>query len=361
MLNSPQEEEYDNIAALVAFISGCSTGHVSIIGDNVQWLKAKVGFGEKETPRNHAFCAHAIVHDDIMVVEDATLDERFVNNPLVTGPQHLRFYAGVPIYGPSGHPIGTICALDIKPKVLSEAQKTALKTVAHQASKLLELRKRNIELAAAAAEQLHLERKTLNRQLAQQEAEREKIGYELHENFCQVLAASLHHLAAISGLTKEQVAAMQGVKAMITTLLQNMRAFSTNIHPVGQLAVGMKDKLMQLLGEYEELSGLTIDFHCTGELDTVQLNNINHLFRIILEWLTVYEQNGPKQQAIQVCLEIDKEAILGIGQPGAALPETIQSSVIFNSIRKRCEMIQGAAVLLKTAGNSQMVVSIPLT
>lgn len=360
LLHTPQEEDYNNIASLVAYIAGCATGHVSIIGQDIQWLKAKVGFGDQETPREHALCAHVIVQDDIMVVEDTTLDERFVNNPLVTGPQNLRFYAGVPIYGPGGYPIGTVCALDNKPKVLTNEQKNALRIIAQQASRLIELRKRNLEIAARAAEQLQLERKTLNHHFVQQEEERKVIGYELHENFCQVLAAALQQLAALPGATQQQNELLQGVRSIMTSLLRDMRSFSTNIDPVGHLAFGMEEKLKQILCNYEQVSGLTIAYTCTGDLDQVRLDHVGHLFRIVLEWLAVYAQEGVQQQPIQVSIVVAKNAVLRIGQQAAALKDSPQSSVLFNGIRKRCEMIQGSAVLEKSTGSNQLVITIPL-
>lgn len=142
ILDTLPEKEYDDITFLASMICDTPMALISLIDKDRQWLKSNHGFDKKETPREFAFCAHAINDkDNTFVVNDARIDERFQDNPMVTSDPNLVFYAGVPLKTPEGHPIGTLCVLDVKPKVFTESQKKALEILSNQVLKLLELRK----------------------------------------------------------------------------------------------------------------------------------------------------------------------------------------------------------------------------
>src|SRR5476649_71147 len=94
VLYTPPEQAFGDLAALAVQICRTPIALISFIDEHRQWFKAKVGLSTSETPREHSFCAHAIEGDDLFIVPDATLDERFSGNPLVTGEPHIRFYAG---------------------------------------------------------------------------------------------------------------------------------------------------------------------------------------------------------------------------------------------------------------------------
>jgi signal transduction histidine kinase len=147
ILDSFSEKEYDQLTIIASQICGCSMSLISLIDENRQWFKSKVGLDVIETERKMAFCAHAINDPShTLVVPDASLDERFFDNPLVTGDPHLSFYAGVPLVNQEGMALGTLCVLDSEPKTLSEAQLNALSALADQVMVLLELRKSKFEL-----------------------------------------------------------------------------------------------------------------------------------------------------------------------------------------------------------------------
>ena len=140
VLDTSAETAYDDLAAIAAQICGTSASAVSLIDSGRQWFKAKVGTELRETPRDIAFCAHAILQPQVMIVPDARLDKRFANNPLVVGEPFIRFYAGAPIVTPEGYAMGTLCVLDSEPKTLDAKQIAALEALARQVAGLLEMR-----------------------------------------------------------------------------------------------------------------------------------------------------------------------------------------------------------------------------
>src|ERR1700761_2227852 len=139
ILDTEREPEFDELVNLASAICETPISIVSLIDEDRQWFKAQTGVENRETPRTIAFCNHAIRQPQMMVVEDARHDERFANNPLVTGGPHIRFYAGMPVQSPDGHALGTLCVIDSKPRQLTEGQKAALRILAAQVNARLEL------------------------------------------------------------------------------------------------------------------------------------------------------------------------------------------------------------------------------
>lgn len=141
VLDTPREQDFDDIAQLASVICGTPIAVVNLIGDDRQFFKAEVGLGVRETPIDSSFCAKAILEQDFMVVADATKDPRFSCNPLVTGQPNIRFYAGALLKSDDDLAIGTVCVLGYEPKELTEAQKNALQALARQVMSQLELRR----------------------------------------------------------------------------------------------------------------------------------------------------------------------------------------------------------------------------
>jgi len=150
ILDTAAELEYDDLTLLAAQICQTPISLVSLIDEGRQWFKSRQGLAATETPRDLAFCAHAILHpDELLVVPNALHDSRFADNPLVQSSPDIRFYAGAPLRTPDGHTVGTLCVIDSVERQITEGQRGALLALARQVNAQLALRYRMRELEEA--------------------------------------------------------------------------------------------------------------------------------------------------------------------------------------------------------------------
>jgi GAF domain-containing protein len=155
ILDTPAEADFDDITLLASSICQTPIALITLIDEDRQWFKSRVGTEITETARDVAFCAHAILQPDMFVVHDALADQRFANNPLVKGAG-IRFYAGVPLINANGHALGTLCTIDRVPRDLTDDQEKALAALSRQVVALLEARRTRLacDRMMAASERL---------------------------------------------------------------------------------------------------------------------------------------------------------------------------------------------------------------
>ena len=141
VLDTPPEHEYDALSELAALVCGTPIAFVSLTDGDRQFFKARYGSDVRETPRADSFCPYAVAEGQVLVVPDATLDARFADNAVVRGAPGVRAYAGAPLVGRDGLPLGTLCVVDVRPRTFAPEQLRGLATLADHAMHLLELRR----------------------------------------------------------------------------------------------------------------------------------------------------------------------------------------------------------------------------
>ncbi len=147
VLDTPAEAAFDALTRLAAHLLKVPIALVSLVDADRQWFKARYGIDVTETPRDVSFCGHAVASERLLIVEDASADDRFADNPLVAGPTGIRFYAGQPLTTPDGHVLGTLCVIDRQPRKLDDEEREMLRLLAAQTMDQLARRRENRLLA----------------------------------------------------------------------------------------------------------------------------------------------------------------------------------------------------------------------
>jgi GAF domain-containing protein len=185
VLDTVPEEMFDDLTELAARICEAPIAMISLVDEDRQWFKSRVGVTLRETSRNVSFCTHAIRQNGLFIVPDATRDKRFAQSPLVISDPRIRFYAGAPLITPDGYALGTLCVIDKVPRELRPDQQRALVVLARHVMTQLELRRHTRALAAARQEgasaidelsQARAELAKLRRELAAVKAKAVNVG-----------------------------------------------------------------------------------------------------------------------------------------------------------------------------------------
>lgn len=191
VLHTPAEQGFDDIVEVASALCQTPIALVSLVSDDRQWFKARMGIGDCETDLNSSVCAHALIVPDVLVVPDLTADERTKANPLVTGEPRVRFYAGAPLRTADGHVIGTLCVLDVapRPEGLSPVQLSGLQCLGRQVVGQLELRR-----AIHARDELMIQRDEADRQ---QQLLNHELSHRMKNTMAMVQAIAAQTLKSV--------------------------------------------------------------------------------------------------------------------------------------------------------------------
>jgi signal transduction histidine kinase len=230
ILDTAPEASFDELTALAAELIGCPISLISLIDEHRQWFKSRHGLDVQETPREQAFCAHTLEKpDEVLVVANALEDERFVDNPLVTGNPKIRFYAGAPLVAENGQVLGTLCTIDNQPRELSAKETRLLQLLGRQVTRELELRR------------------LLVQSLAQQQ--------ELQATQAELLRTS--KLAAIGEMISMIAHQWRQPLSLIST---GVSAVKLKLRLQGQLSTELEQQLKRIKDTTQFLSGTIRDF-----------------------------------------------------------------------------------------------------
>jgi adenylate cyclase len=210
ILDTAAEERFDRIVRLTTLLFGAPIAAVALVDGHRQWFKARIGIEATETPRNVSFCAHTIMQDEALVVNDARQDIRFANLPPVLEEPYLRFYAGQPVSAPGGHKVGTLCMLDIRPRQLLPRDLKVLKELGALVEHELDMQNR-IALqreALEAKEALASAERTLARTVADLQAAKDRSDTLLANILPAGLVAELRDHGHVEPVRHEEVAVL---------------------------------------------------------------------------------------------------------------------------------------------------------
>ncbi|WP_164972639.1 sensor histidine kinase [Lacibacter luteus] len=303
LLDSPPEKEFDELRELAARICNCPVSMISLVDRDRQWYKSQQGFDVKETGRDVAFCSHAILHNELMIVEDMTKDIRFDDHPFVTGEQHVRFYAGAPIVSPTGQNLGTICVIDQQPRTLNDFQKHALEILSNQVTKLLELRLKTKIIEDRAARLISLKDQALQEFIAENDQAQLLMAKELHENIAQDLAAIRLYLTMADNGNEKNVQFIAAAQKAIRQVMDNVKNLSYNFSP-STLETSNLQLLMEDLLEKNKKDGLDVELLISGNSSSVSFLQLISYVRITEAWLQVLLKQ-PLITKVNITITID--------------------------------------------------------
>jgi GAF domain-containing protein len=180
ILDSEPEQAFDDLTLLASYVCKTPIALISLVDEDRQWFKSKVGISATQTSRDIAFCSTAIQQPDVFVVPDALQDERFRTNPLVISEPNIRFYAGAPLINEDGYALGTLCVIDLAPRELGPEQEAALKALSRLVLMQMEFRRNLLLLKQALNDR------------TREEHERERELNKVQEQLLRVLSLRSH-------------------------------------------------------------------------------------------------------------------------------------------------------------------------
>jgi signal transduction histidine kinase len=360
VLDTPPEEQFERIVRLAARWFDVPISLVTLLSENRLWFKACKGLDRCETSREVSFCKHNIYDEEVLVVEDATQDPRFRDNPMVTGPPGIRFYAGAPLIAPGGHVVGSLCVVDTEPRDAGSMNFDALKDMAAIVVDELELRASNEKLEARRRQVQDLTRALTNAE----EAERRRLSNLLHEDLQQVLQAvriKLETLAGQEPLSTEPREQIATVQERVNDAIEITRGLSARFAPpVGNESLA--DTFDWLATKMEETYDLTVVLDTHGSVRVPDETLKTLLYRVVRELLFNVVKHAEVDQArLSLATEQDRLRVVVEDKGKGFVPEQqMEGGLGLASVRERIEALGGTVeIASQPSEGTRVVIDLP--
>lgn len=358
IIDTPSEVEFDELVELAANICGCPIALIGMLDGDRFWYKAKIGTKLSECSREDSFCAHAIRSDKLMIVEDASVDERFRENIFVKGKMHIRFYAGAPIISPMGNRLGTLCVLNDRPGSLSETQQKSLRLLANQVMRLMELRMNNKEIMQSAEEHIRKKNKVVLKTVSMQEKRNAFIATTLHENLAQALAANRLYLQMAEESEQMRLPLIRKANDNLGKLVQEICDLSNSIVPSSLQRIPLKELVDDLVQQAKNDSKFNIRFSTDGDLDELSFELRIVLFKAVEKWLKMLAHRETVKN-VEVQISVFDTTMLTIEDDGDHHDiEEIENDEATIKMETRLSILGGSGELthVKPRGNMLTVI-----
>lgn len=361
ILDTPREAFFDDIVMLATRLLRTPIGLITLVDSSRQWFKAAVGLGVSETTREAAFCAHAILGIEPLIVPDAMQDARFADNPLVTGEPHIRFYAGIPLTLQSGARVGTLCAIDTKPREVIAADLDALAVLAKHVSHLLHCRYVLSVHRSTLDRERELERRLLD---ATREAT-ERLAIELHDGLGQEIIGAQLLVTAVQRSLPNQSNIRSRLEEIADALSSAVKSCRELAHSQAAFVLqrdGLIEALRQFARTLEDASSVRIDFEVAQTVEACLSQSATyHVYRIAQEGLLNAIRHGkPAHVEVQGTLKSGIVEIT-IKDDGRGLRNpTAVGGIGLDNVRFRARMLGGRlAVKSRTPRGVVFVLAVP--
>lgn len=280
ILDSEEEDFYNELANLAASACSCPLAMVSFIDEKRLWFKAEKEMGKKEIARGNSICNYTILQKEILVINDASKDDRFAHLPDIAGGLKIKFYAGAPIITKAGFVIGTVCVMDTIPKEISNEQLNSLRIIAKQVGKLLELRKRNNDIIKISQELINAEKKLATLNIDKREVEKLSTAYILKEKIAQSLIAIRFNIGFAQNSKELADEFLERSMTEIQLLTQDITDLSKSITPSTNQDDTYLYHIKQMIEEFELKNKTKVKFTYDEHLTCLAGNFGLNIFRI---------------------------------------------------------------------------------
>jgi signal transduction histidine kinase len=360
ILDTDEEPEFNDLIKLACHICQCETAMISFVDTNRQWFKASINAPTRESDRESSFCTHTILDENLTIINDATQDSRFRNNPNVTGGMEIAFYAGAPIKSAAGYALGTVCVIDkVRKEGLTPIQESALTIIANQVSQLLELKLQNKQILAYTAKVVNKEKKITGANIDTQEDANTYIATELSENFAQTLAASKMYIELALQEKNMSSSLLEKSKNGLTNVIRQLKNLSKSITPTTFEHADYNILIQHLCEDFALQNNITVT--CLPHKEFLQIKEKTGLllYRIIEEQLKIAKDS--KATTIIVHLIEGKVLTLIFKHNGRLDESNFNFDVSLSNINARTQLLNAKPTYINKEGDFHVYqINIPL-